>query len=138
MKAYRPNSRFAFVASFVVVAASAAWADDWPQWLGPNRDGVWRESGIVEKFPATGPRILWRVPVNAGFSSPAVVGNRLYLMDRVAGPKPQRKPGERGMLSVVGNERVFCIDTVDGKTLWEHTYDCAYRIDYPAGPRAMP
>ena len=47
----------------IVIAAlsgSMAAADDWPQWMGPNRDNVWRESGIVKKFPAGGPKVLWR------------------------------------------------------------------------------
>ena len=44
------------------LAAGAARADDWPQWLGPKRDGVWREKGILDKFPAKGPKELWRTP----------------------------------------------------------------------------
>ena len=46
--------------------ASAAAADDWPQWMGPNRDGVWRETGILDKFPEGGPKVLWRAPVAGG------------------------------------------------------------------------
>ena len=45
-------------------------ADDWPQWLGPQRDAIWRENGIVESFPATGPSVRWRVPVGAGTPVP--------------------------------------------------------------------
>ena len=37
----------------------AARGDDWPQWMGPNRDGVWKETGVVEKFPKGGPKRLW-------------------------------------------------------------------------------
>jgi outer membrane protein assembly factor BamB len=122
----------------LLTVTPAVHGGDWPQWLGPKRDGVWRESGIVEKFPEAGPKALWRVPVNAGYSGPAVAGGRLYLTDRAPGPKPQRKPGERGLLSWPGNERVLCVNTADGKTLWEHTYDCDYRIDFPGGPRATP
>jgi len=66
-------------------------ADDWPQWLGPNRDGVWRETGIIEKIPEGGPKILWRVPVNAGYCGPAVANDRIFLLDRVAGKMPERK-----------------------------------------------
>ena len=40
-------------------------ADDWPQWMGPGRDNVWKETGIIDKFPAGGPKILWRSPVAA-------------------------------------------------------------------------
>jgi len=41
-------------------------ADDWPQWRGPNRDGAWTESGILETFPAEGPKIRWRMPIGLG------------------------------------------------------------------------
>src|SRR6476660_5979618 len=65
---------------YVCVAAALsllpAKADDWPQWLGPQRDGVWREKGILEKFPADGPQVRWRTEVNRGYCGPAVVGNR--------------------------------------------------------------
>src|SRR5437773_1889484 len=58
-------------------------ADDWPQWLGPQRDGVWRESGIVEKLPpANGLKFRWRTPVGGGYSGPAVAKGRVYIMDR--------------------------------------------------------
>src|SRR5258708_6741098 len=61
----------------------AANADDWPQWMGPQRDDVWREKGILEKFPAGGPPILWRTNVNRGYCGPAVVAGRLYMPDRL-------------------------------------------------------
>ena len=41
-------------------------ADDWPGWLGPKRDGVWREEGIIKNFPENGPKILWRIKINRG------------------------------------------------------------------------
>jgi uncharacterized protein (TIGR03067 family) len=63
-------------------AAPAGRAEDWPQWLGPRRDGVWRETGLVEKFPPGGPKVLWRVPLAAGYSGPAVADGRVYVMDR--------------------------------------------------------
>ena len=47
-------------------------ADDWPQWLGPQRDSVWRERGIVEKFPTDGPPVRWRTAISAGYAGPAV------------------------------------------------------------------
>jgi outer membrane protein assembly factor BamB len=124
--------------SLALALANVSSADDWPQWLGPKRDGVWREQGILEKFPAGGPPVLWRVPVNGGYAGPAVVGNRLYVTDRKAGKPLERKPGERGIPSLPGTERILCLDTTTGKSIWEHSYDCAYRIDYPSGPRATP
>lgn len=114
--------------------ASAA---DWPQWMGPNRDDVWAETGIIEKFPADGPKILWRKPVNGGFAGPAVAGGKVYVTDyaRSAGDaKPE--PTKRNNLQ--GQERVLCLDAKTGDELWKHEYDCSYTIAYPAGPRCTP
>ncbi|HMP04225.1 MAG TPA: pyrrolo-quinoline quinone, partial [Gemmatales bacterium] len=47
-------------------------AADWPQWMGPQRDGIWRETGLVASFPAEGPKVLWRQPVGIGYTGPAV------------------------------------------------------------------
>ena len=69
---------------FVLAAASAARADDWPQWLGPKRDGVWRETGILDKFPKGGPKVLWRKPVGQGYAGPAVAGGKVFVTDFVA------------------------------------------------------
>jgi len=113
-------------------------ADDWPQWMGPRRDGIWRETGILDDFPTNGPPIVWRVPVNRGYCGPAVANDRVYLLDRQAGPPLQRKPGDRSIPVLAGDERILCLDARTGRTVWEHVYDCAYRIDYPAGPRATP
>ena len=60
-------------------AVSAGRADDWPEWLGINRDGEWRETGLVVKFPAGGPEVLWRVPIGTGYSGPAVADGRLLV-----------------------------------------------------------
>src|SRR5262245_19349467 len=56
-------------------------SEDWPQFRGPNRDGVWNETGIMKSFPAEGLRIRWRVPVGPGWSSPVVARGRVYLTD---------------------------------------------------------
>ena len=57
-------------------------AADWPQWLGKNRDGIWRDSGILKKFPIAGPPLNWRVPVGGGYAGPAVADGRVFIMDR--------------------------------------------------------
>ncbi len=118
--------------------AAGVRGDDWPQWLGPRRDGVWRETGIVDRFPTNGPPVRWRVPVRAGYVGPAVADGRLYLLDRAAGKTPERKPGGPRITSIPGDERVLCLDARTGSNLWEHTYPCDYRIAYPSGPRATP
>ncbi len=113
-------------------------ADDWPQWLGPERDGVWRETGIVEKFPPGGPRVRWRTPVGGGYAGPAVADGRVYLMDRQL-PEGVRNPANPfAKERVPGSERVLCLSAENGKVLWKYEYQCDYQISYPAGPRTTP
>ena len=125
--------------AFMTTGTSSLNADDWPQWAGPKRDGIWRETGILEKFPADGPKVLWRIPIGAGYSGPAVVGDRLYITDRPDVPAPAA--GQEARISkeaIPGVERVLCLDTKTGKQIWEHKYDCPYQISYPSGPRTTP
>ena len=113
-------------------------AEDWPQWLGPNRDAVWRETGIIEKFSAGGPAVLWRVNIGGGYAGPSVANGRVYVADRqlAAGVSNPADPFQRGKIQ--GTERVVCLNEADGKELWKHEYNCPYTISYPAGPRATP
>src|SRR5712675_409015 len=131
-----PAATLRVVLVFAFCFASGARADDWPQWLGPKRDGVWRETGILDKFPSNGLAVLWRTNVQRGYCGPAVAGGRLFMLDREPGPPLTRKPGDRSIPTAAGNERVLCLDASNGRKIWEHTYDCPYRIGYPAGPRA--
>src|SRR5262249_36403703 len=120
----------------VPVFTIPALADDWPQWMGPRRDDVWRETGIVQKFAANGPPVLWRVPIDGGYSGPAVAGGKLFVMDR---PKAAKADGEQATEKQGQNqERVRCLDAKTGATVWEHAYACAYNIGYPGGPRTTP
>jgi outer membrane protein assembly factor BamB len=112
-------------------------ADDWPQWMGPERDDVWRETGILTKFPEAGAKVLWRAPVAGGFAGPAVADGRVYVADylrKEGDPAPD--PGKRNKLT--GLERLLCFDQRSGKLLWKHEYDCPYEVSYPAGPRVTP
>jgi len=112
----------AVVCTFLITSPSLQ-ADDWPQWRGPQRDGVWRESGIVESFDSPEIPVKWRAPIGNGYCGPTVAGGRVYVTDRVIEPSQQ--------------ERVHCFDANTGARLWSHTYECAYRgVDYDAGPRA--
>src|SRR5262245_58115037 len=75
------------IVCFVTVALALpnAGAADWPQWLGPNRDAVWTETGIVRTFPKDGPKVMWRTPIAGGYSGPAVANGKVYVTDRVLG-----------------------------------------------------
>jgi outer membrane protein assembly factor BamB len=127
-----------FVSFAVALAASSAPADDWPEWLGAQRDGVWRETGLVDKFPKGGPKVLWRAPLGAGYSGPSVADGRLYVMDRHRKLGPDGKPLRPTRAGHPGDERVLCLDASTGKTVWEHVYDCPYTVSYPSGPRTTP
>ena len=120
------------------LAVGVACADDWPQWLGPQRDGIWRETGIVDKFPAGGPTVRWRAPLGGGYAGPAVAGGRVFVTDRVL-PEGANNPNDQFKQdAVAGKERVLCFNEADGKLLWTHEYECTYTISYPAGPRTTP
>jgi outer membrane protein assembly factor BamB len=116
----------------------AARADDWPQWLGPQRDGVWRETGILDKFPEGGPRVRWRAPVGLGYAGPAVGDGRVYVPERQVAEGAKNPSGPFEVKTVPGIERLLCLDDKDGHLVWKHEYDCPYEISYPYGPRATP
>lgn len=105
-------------------------ADDWPQWRGPGRDGVWNERGLVELLPVEGVKVRWRVAVGAGFSSPVVAEDRVYVTD--AQPDGTKT-----------HERVLCFDATSGAALWTHAYEVVYPAwaftpDQNNGPCATP
>ena len=116
------------------LVGNALFADDWPQWLGPNRDAVWRESGIVERFPTNGPPVRWRAKIGGGYAGPSVAKGRVYVADRqlAKGASDPSQPSDRSV------ERVLCLSEADGEVLWKYQYECPYTISYPAGPRVAP
>lgn len=116
----------------------SARADDWPQWMGPQRDGVWRETGIVDTFPTGGPPVRWRVPIGGGYAGPAVVGNRVYVTDKQMPQGIQNPDNPFNRTRTPATERVVCLDDKDGSIVWKHEYECPYTVSYPAGPRTTP
>lgn len=86
-----------------LVAASALLAANWPQWRGPQRDGVSEETGLLQEWPEEGPKLLWQQSdLGDGYSAPAVVGNRIYLVSN------------KGL----ENEFVQALDVADGRQIW--------------------
>lgn len=124
------------LAVFALLPTPSTQADDWPQWMGPRRDNVWREEGILERFPADGPRVLWRTPVAGGYAGPAVAGGRVYVTDYVT--RENVKVDNFDRQEFTGTERVLCLEEASGKLLWKHEYPVKYAISYPAGPRCTP
>ena len=133
----RPPLRVVVLTSAFVLFASSAVASEWPQWLGPKRDAVWEETGLVTKFPKDGPPVVWRRPIGEGYAGPAVAGGKLFVMDRVKTAPDPKNPPARG--TIPGKERVHCLNAADGQTVWTHEYDCLYeKVSYPTGPRTTP
>ncbi len=112
-------------------------ADDWPQWMGPDRDGTFQETGLVDAIPAGGLPVKWRTPIHGGYAGPAVHNGRVFVTDyrRTAGEFIE-SPGDKPKLD--GFERLVCLDATTGKLIWQYEYACQYEISYPAGPRATP
>src|SRR5262249_12926350 len=82
--------------------------------------------------------VRWRVEIGSGFTGPAVVGGRVYLMDR-QGQLPKKGSESSGKDGLPGKERVLCLNAADGKIIWKHEYDCLYiKVNYPQGPRTTP
>src|SRR5438270_13051108 len=100
----------------VLIAGLSVHAEDWPQWRGPTRAGVWDETGILERFPPDGLKIRWRIPVGPGYSSPVESQGRVYVIDCKLGPKEKRS----------AKECVRCLDAVSGRVLWTSCYDADY------------
>jgi outer membrane protein assembly factor BamB len=126
------------LASLVIFATlwTSAVGDDWPQWMGPNRDNIWRETGIVDTLPEGGPKILWRTKIAGGYAGPAVAGGRVFITDYVTADNVKVDNFDRKEFS--GEEQVHCLDEASGKILWSHKYPVKYTISYPAGPRCTP
>jgi outer membrane protein assembly factor BamB len=102
---------------------------DWPEMRGPNRDGLSRETGLVERWQLNCDNFLWRVP-HGGRSAPIVMGNRVYVQN----------PSGRGEAL---RERVMALDADSGRTIWEYTFNI-FQSDVPphrigwASPAADP
>ncbi|MFO0936030.1 MAG: PQQ-binding-like beta-propeller repeat protein [Gemmataceae bacterium] len=125
----------------VFLASSATLrADDWPNWMGKDRDNVWKETGILETFPAGGPKILWRTKLAGGYAGPAVSGGRVYVMDYDSKDLTQEQldSGNFDRKGSSGTESLHCFEEKTGKKIWSYPYAVKYSISYPSGPRCTP
>lgn len=124
--------------AFAYSIGSSALADDsWPQWGGPTRDGAVDASGILRVIPKEGLTQLWRRDVGLGYSGPAIVDGRVFVMDYLLeSGEVTNNAGKRDQLR--GKERIQCLSSQDGTVLWEHKYDRPYAVSYGGGPRCTP
>ena len=105
-----------------MVWCTSGYSADWPQWRGPNRDGISAETGLLETWPSGGPPLAWKAQgLGEGYSSFAVVGDRLYTQ------------GQQG-----SQEFVLAIDIRTGKQLWKTPSGRAFREQRGHGPRGTP
>ena len=110
---------FVLALSHVVLAQSDA---NWPQWRGPNRDGISKETGLLKQWPAEGPPLVWKASgAGGGYSSFSVANGKLYTM------------GLRG-----DREFVVAFDVATGKEAWATPHGSAFRNDRGDGPRGTP
>jgi len=110
-------------AALLFVAVGAIRAGDWPQILGPHRNGHADGEQLSDSWPAIGPKVLWKYSLGSGYAGAAVLGQRVVVFHRVG-----------------ASERVECLDAVSGKSQWKADYPATYRggIDPDIGPRCVP
>ena len=114
--------RFGLAATFLLTTWFAR-AEDWPQLLGPRANGTSTETGLLDRWPANGPPVLWEKTVGTGYGAPSVLGNRLVFHHRIK-----------------DEEIVQCVAADTGEPLWRYAYPSHF-IDpygYNNGPRASP
>ncbi|MBM3777326.1 MAG: hypothetical protein FJW23_03675 [Acidimicrobiia bacterium] len=117
----------AAIAAAVVWTGSAASAEDWPEFRGKGRRGVWTETGILRTFPPGGLEVRWRTPIRGGYSSPSVSEGRIFLTDFTAGT------------GLEGTERALALDEATGRVLWTQEWPTDYAgLMWAHGPRATP
>jgi len=124
----RISSGLLFLSWATSFGSSVVHSEDWPEFRGPDRNGVWVADGVVENFaalPDTLPRV-WTAEVGAGYSGPTVAGNSVFVMDRGA-------PGQEA----ANVERIICVNRKNGKPRWVYSYEAPYvDVGYAYGPRA--
>jgi outer membrane protein assembly factor BamB len=112
-----------FLLTVAIASCSIACASDWPQFLGPTRDGIYHGSDVAAVWPKEGPAVVWQKTVGQGFSGPVVASGKLILFHRLE-----------------DKEVVDCCDAQTGKPIWSFDYPTHYRDDFgfDEGPRATP
>ncbi|MFC1794935.1 PQQ-binding-like beta-propeller repeat protein [Planctomycetota bacterium] len=114
------KTKLMLITAVVMITAGSTLAD-WPQYLGPNRNATSPETGLLRSWPEAGPKVLWTIPLGAGYGGAAVSEGKVYVLDRI------------------GNEKdvLRCLDLITGKEQWSYSYDAPGRVSHP-GSRSTP
>ncbi len=114
-----------FFLSFIPLLADGPetrhYSSDWPQWLGPERNGKSSETNLALPWPSSGPKILWRTPLGEGYSGISISGKRVFTMY------------DKG-----DEEYLICLDLTSGKILWQLQTDKRFVSNWGNGPRVTP
>jgi outer membrane protein assembly factor BamB len=105
----------------LLVLANTVRTADWPNWLGPQRNGSSPETGLLTTWPAEGPKVLWKVPGGDGYSSVAVANDQAVTLVQVG-----------------QDELVLALNANSGKELWKARIGPAFKNQYGNGPRSTP
>lgn len=121
---------FRFFVMCILLISGNIIADDWPNWRGPDHNGISNETGWSTNWSKEGPKVLWKASLGTGFSSIAVSKGRVYAMGNTGTKKLDEKEHK---------DIVFCFDEKTGKELWRHQYSCPLNPrNYEGGPSATP
>jgi outer membrane protein assembly factor BamB len=115
------KAKVRLITVIAILSVACAFAEDWPQYYGPQRDSTSTEKGILRTWPKEGPKVLWTAPVGIGYGGPVVSGGKVYLLDRD---------------DAVG-DTLRCLDFAKGTELWNFAYNAPYKADHP-GSRSAP
>src|SRR3989441_7307243 len=113
----RRSSNLFFCLACLTLAQQIGSAGDWPDWRGPDRNGVSREKGLPEKWSLGGQHLAWKAPYG-GRSTPVVLGDHLYLQNTAGKGETEQ-------------ERILCLNADTGKLLWEYRFN-VFQSDVPA------
>ncbi len=114
------KTKVMLIAAIVTITTGSTLAD-WPQYLGPDRNAISPEKGLLRSWPENGPKFLWTVSVGRGYGGPVIKDGKVYLLDR------DDKVGDN----------LRCLDLSNGKELWNFAYDAPGRVMFP-GSRSVP
>jgi outer membrane protein assembly factor BamB len=115
------NNLFFLVTIILLVLTDSIYSQDWPQFLGPDRNSTSPQKNLLRTWPAEGPKVLWTAEVGIGFGGPVVKGGKAYLLDR------DDKYGDY----------MRCFDLETGKELWKFGYEAPGTVEFP-GSRSVP